>query len=541
MDPSAPETQNAIAEVYDLLVRQTKVGDERRDYERKVLEARTALAEVHRRHAVGRREQGQPGGAAARRGARAHGPQGRGHHAHAQRAGGASTQAAQTSDPKEQLRLTNYALQEYKLAGHRLARVPEAGRERARTRTRAGTSTPTLSTTACASRSSCTSSTPRQYPEPSSQEIATGDQGGGRRARLGRGRPVHRQRGLFVVDLADVDRDLAFQRWKDSSGAQGIEPRKEPKLEGTEGVKKVVVDDIPDVIQKSMQARDEYVQRVPAERDKQGRAADYAFYAADQYYLYGHFKEAQQRFQAMYEQYCRKKPIGYEAWKRLLDMAPQEQRRRAGGGARRRPIRTPPRRAPSQARRRRGDRREQGAGLHEERPRQRALQGRERGLRGGEGRAPGPAEGRPLAQGGQDVRGRAARRAVAQGRARRRDQLGVLLQAGRRVQQGHRPLPALHQQLRERGHPRPPRARRASIPRRSRRPARISSSTRSASSTSGWRTTPSRRRTTASSPTSARPSRSGRSRRTRGSTTRGGRTPRASAWCSTRTSATAAT
>ena len=27
--------------------------------------------------------------------------------------------------------------------------------------------------------------------------------------------------GLFVVDLADVDRDLAFQRWQDSSGTQG--------------------------------------------------------------------------------------------------------------------------------------------------------------------------------------------------------------------------------------------------------------------------------------------------------------------------------
>ncbi len=44
--------------------------------------------EVHRRHAVGRREQGQPGRAPARRGARAHGPQGGGHHAHAQRPGG---------------------------------------------------------------------------------------------------------------------------------------------------------------------------------------------------------------------------------------------------------------------------------------------------------------------------------------------------------------------------------------------------------------------------------------------------------------------
>jgi tetratricopeptide (TPR) repeat protein len=44
MDPSAPDTQSSMAEVYELLARSTKVGDERRDYERKVLEARTALA-----------------------------------------------------------------------------------------------------------------------------------------------------------------------------------------------------------------------------------------------------------------------------------------------------------------------------------------------------------------------------------------------------------------------------------------------------------------------------------------------------------------
>jgi tetratricopeptide (TPR) repeat protein len=70
-----------------------------------------------------------------------------------------------------------------------------------------------------------------------------------------------------------------------------------------------------------MQARDEYIQRVPPERDKQSRGEEYSFYAADQYYYYGHFKEAQDRFQVIYEQRCGKDPLGYEAWKRLLVMS----------------------------------------------------------------------------------------------------------------------------------------------------------------------------------------------------------------------------
>ncbi|MGH7269598.1 MAG: tetratricopeptide repeat protein, partial [Polyangiaceae bacterium] len=128
--------------------------------------------------------------------------------------------------------------------------------------------------------------------------------------------------GLFVVDLADVDRDLAFQRWQDSGGTQGVEPRKDfPKLAGTAGNQTVVVDALPDVIERSMKARDEYIQRVPPDRDKENHGTDYAFYSADQLYLYGHFDLAEPRFEALYKDLCGKDPLGYEAWKRLIVMS----------------------------------------------------------------------------------------------------------------------------------------------------------------------------------------------------------------------------
>ena len=319
MDPSAPETQNAIAEVYDLLVRGTKVGDERSGYERKVLEARTALAKYigdtpwvdankDNPSALQRAEElvrtGLKGAAIT----------------HTRNGQAAIDQEGQTNDPKEQIRLANFALQEYKLAAlgwlgylKQDENAPDAYKSRyfyadaLHNQVRI--------------QVALHQNDPRTFPEPSSQDIAVAIQAAVAVRDSDEDDQFIDNAGLFVVDLADVDRDLAYTRFKDSSGTQGVEPRTEPKLEGPDGAKKVVVDTIPDVILKSMQARDEYVQRVPQERDRQRRAEDYAFYAANQFYVYGHFKEATARFQAMYDQYCRKKAIGYEAWKKLLDIA----------------------------------------------------------------------------------------------------------------------------------------------------------------------------------------------------------------------------
>jgi hypothetical protein len=319
MDPSAPETQNAIAEVYDLLVRQTKVGDERHDYEAKVLEARTALAKYigdtpwvdankDNPGALQRAEElvrtGLKGAAIT----------------HTRNAQAAVDQASQTTDPKEQVRLTNFALQEYRLAalgwlGY-LKQDENAGDAYKSRYFYADSLHNEVRLEVVLHNFDA-----RQYPEPSSQEIATAIKAAVDVRDSDEDDQFIDNAGLFVVDLADVDRDLAYQRWKDSSGTQGVEQRIEPKLEGTEGSKKVVEDPIPDVIQKSILARDEYVQRVPAERDKQNHALEYAMYSANQDYAYGHFKEAQRRYQLIYDQNCRKNKYGVQAWNGLLNIA----------------------------------------------------------------------------------------------------------------------------------------------------------------------------------------------------------------------------
>ncbi len=320
MDPSAPDTQNAIAEVYDLLVRSTKVGNERTEYERKVLEARTALAKYigdtpwvdankDNPAALQRAEElvrtGLKGAAIT----------------HTRNAQAAVDSAQQTSDGKEQIRLTNFALQEYKLAAigwlgylKQDENAPDAYKSRY---FYADALHNQVRLEVVLNRFDS-----KQYPEPTAQEIATAVQAAVDVRDSDEDDEYIENAGVFVVDLADVDRDLAFQRWKDSSGTQGVEPMGEdPKTEGPDNAKKVVVQTIPDVILKSMSARDEYVQRVPPERDVDKHSLEYQFYSAKQYYLYGHFKEAQDRLQVLYDQHCGKDRFGYDAWKLLIVMS----------------------------------------------------------------------------------------------------------------------------------------------------------------------------------------------------------------------------
>ncbi len=533
MDPSAPETQSAIAEVYELLTQQTKVGDERHEYERKVLEARTALAKYigdtpwvdankDNPAALQRAEElvrtGLKGAAIT----------------HTRNGQSALEQADQTGDAKEKLRLTNYALQEYKLAAlgwlgylkqdeNALRRLQE----------------PLLLRGLAAQPGP-----PRGRPPPVRSEAVpgadvAGDRDGGagrhRRARLRRGRPVHRQRR----PLRRRPRRTSIATSRSSAGRTRADRRasslgRSRSSRAQTGEQTVVVDEIPDVIQKSMKARDEYVQRVPPERDKQNRALEYAFYAADQYYLYGHFKEARERFEPIYKEQVRQEPPrvrGLEAPAR--DEQPAEGRRAVtaarrgreeavvrddGGGRRSRPravsstpsSRTRPSKTPTRSSSRR---RTAKPGPAQDALWRKAGQmyGRRWKPRRLTRTPPPPRSTRPSVT---------SRSATSQ----RRSSSTTSSSAATAARTSSTASSAA-----------------APTPRAKRRSGRTPKSTRSASSTWGWRTTRSPRRTTGSSSTSRRRSRSPRSRTTRASTIRAARTPPTSRWRSTRTSATART
>jgi tetratricopeptide (TPR) repeat protein len=136
--------------------------------------------------------------------------------------------------------------------------------------------------------------------------------------------------GQMVVEVADIMRDLEYDRFDRTKGSQGVERREAVQLVGEGDDVKVVQVPIPPSVQQALNARDEYVQRVPLDKDpiepdeKVRLGLKYQFYVADVYFVYGQFKEAKARFEPIYKENCGKNPYGYRAWEKLISMSNKE-------------------------------------------------------------------------------------------------------------------------------------------------------------------------------------------------------------------------
>lgn len=130
-----------------------------------------------------------------------------------------------------------------------------------------------------------------------------------------------------VVDTAQQVLNAEYKA-HDKNGTQGIELRKELKLIKNGDNVKVVSDPLPPEVIDAVRARDEYVARVPPEKDVAPEAGVsyknsnlYRFDAADFFFLYGQFDEAKKRMDVIWKEECGKTPFGGRAWVRLLTMA----------------------------------------------------------------------------------------------------------------------------------------------------------------------------------------------------------------------------
>ncbi len=128
----------------------------------------------------------------------------------------------------------------------------------------------------------------------------------------------------YIVTLADKVLEDEQRKFEASNGAQGIEKREKVRTEGEGDKVHAVRDELPEPVLATIRARDEYNDRLPADRDPQKNGLLYAFQAADQYFLYGQFAEARARFKPLYDQYCGKNEWGYKAWEKLISMAALE-------------------------------------------------------------------------------------------------------------------------------------------------------------------------------------------------------------------------
>ncbi|HVJ88226.1 MAG TPA: tetratricopeptide repeat protein, partial [Labilithrix sp.] len=321
MDPTAPETQNAIAETYDQMNVSKRPGTPEHDATaQKALEARTKLANYigntpwvdankDNPAAIQNAERLVRGGlrqAAAQ---------------HTNNAKAALNAAAETNDASRQIELLSRAATEYKLAAtgwHGYLKqdenAPDAYESRywnadaRRNYVRIQVKLHEVS--------------PNTYPEPTKKDIDDALAAAVDVRDSNEDDKYLDNAAFFVVDISDVDRDLAYARFNDTKGTAGIEKRDDVRFDSEdESTRKVVKDVIPPVVQQSMNARDEYVRAVPANLDSVHRGLDYQFYVADQYFLYGHWDLARQRYDAMWKENCKKNEFGYRAWERLITMA----------------------------------------------------------------------------------------------------------------------------------------------------------------------------------------------------------------------------
>lgn len=322
MDPTAPDTQSAIAETYDQMntVNNRPGTPEHDRVAAKALEARTALsnyigltpwvdANKENPQAIQNAERLVKGGlrtAAAQ---------------HTINARQALAEAAQSGDPKFQADRLGRALAEYRLAAlgwqgylRQDENAPDAYESRywlADARYRAVTIGVALHKIQ-----------PDATPEPSAKEIVDARSAAIDVRDSNEDDKYLEPAAVMVVAIADVRRDLEYQRFEASGGSQGIEKVERLKLdnEGTEN-EKVVRQKIPDAVIDGILARDEYVQRVPPNLDVNKNALVYQFYSADTFFLYGQFEDAKARFEPLYKDQCTKSQYGYMAWERLITMS----------------------------------------------------------------------------------------------------------------------------------------------------------------------------------------------------------------------------
>jgi tetratricopeptide (TPR) repeat protein len=324
MDPTAPDTQNAIAETYDQMNITKHPGTPEHDATaQKALEARTKLANYigntpwvdankDNPAAIQNAERLVRGG--LRQAAAQHTTNGR----------AAVAQAQSINDQSRQVELLARGATEYKLAGtgwygylKQDENAPDAYESRY--------------WNADARRNYVRiqvllhQAQPKLYPEPSKKDIDDALQAAVDVRDSNEDDKYLDNAALFVVDISDIDRDLAYARFKETNGTVGVEQRNEVKFDGTDPeTRKVVKDVVPPVVLQSLNAREEYIHMVPPNLDPLHRGLDYEFYIADTYFLYGQDDEAKKRFEKIWKENCGVNEKGYDAWARLVKIAANE-------------------------------------------------------------------------------------------------------------------------------------------------------------------------------------------------------------------------
>jgi len=132
---------------------------------------------------------------------------------------------------------------------------------------------------------------------------------------------------MMVVRVAQQLVKLAYTRFEETGGSQGLEKRTALKEAGEGEDKAFVKEPIPAQLNDLVGAFDEYIARVPLEVEPNADKPNhhrFAYLAGEVPFLYGQFEAARKRLWPIYQQQCGSTEFGYLAWEKLITMANKE-------------------------------------------------------------------------------------------------------------------------------------------------------------------------------------------------------------------------
>lgn len=135
----------------------------------------------------------------------------------------------------------------------------------------------------------------------------------------------------MVVYVAQAVLRANYKRHAASGGTEGIAELKEVQTEkyedGGDKRERAVKVDLPPAIQNVLSSLDEYVARVPLEKEPDPKDPNhylYAYNAGETAFIYGQFDEAKKRLLPIYKSQCGTTKFAFNSWKKLVTIAALE-------------------------------------------------------------------------------------------------------------------------------------------------------------------------------------------------------------------------
>ncbi len=143
-----------------------------------------------------------------------------------------------------------------------------------------------------------------------------------------------RYAAYFAVDVYDKLAQEGFDKYKKANCQAGVghevvdDPTWEPgdacvpeSVRESREERRIWIRSVPDAVVSTLREREDYAAKVPKSLDVDNNSLAFRYQVADALYRYGRWDEATPRFEAIWHENCGKNDAGFDAWYRLVVMS----------------------------------------------------------------------------------------------------------------------------------------------------------------------------------------------------------------------------